>query len=144
VAVQRRRLRGFEEKEVNDMKQTLRDTIGAVLVAAIAVPYAGYLVNGEMPFIQDPRGMSAVALVLGAAAYLVIGRPVTSHRLERVFVGVIAAVAVLGVVAFALAETAAAEALLAVFVVSVVVAFAALLVNHLTLGERSASRTRTS
>jgi lysylphosphatidylglycerol synthetase-like protein (DUF2156 family) len=142
--VQQRKPRGFEEREVSDMTQTLRDAIGAVLVAAIAVPYAGYLINGEMPFIQDPRGMSAVALVLGAAAYLVIGRPVTSHRLERVFVGVVAAVAVLGVVAFALAETVAAEVLLAVFVVSVVIAFTALLVNHLTPGERGASRTRTS
>jgi hypothetical protein len=23
-------------------------------------PYAGYLINGEMPFIKDPRGMAAV------------------------------------------------------------------------------------
>ena len=126
------------------MKLTLRDTIGAVLVAAIAVPYVGYLVNGEMPFIQDPRGMSAVALVLGTAAYLVIGRPVSSQRLERAFVGVLAAVAVLGVIAFALAETAAAEALLAVFVVAAVLAFAALLVNHLTPIAHGTRHTRTS
>lgn len=42
-----------------------------MLVLAIGVPYMGYLINGEMPFIKDPRGMSAVGLVLGTIAYLV-------------------------------------------------------------------------
>ena len=41
------------------MKLTLRDGIATLLVAAILVPYVGYLVNGEMPFIKDPRGMAA-------------------------------------------------------------------------------------
>ena len=47
------------------MKLTLRDGIATLLVAAILVPYVGYLVNGEMPFIKDPRGMAATGLVLG-------------------------------------------------------------------------------
>ena len=34
----------------------------------------GYLVNGEMPFVKDPRGMSAVGLLLGQAAFLVLER----------------------------------------------------------------------
>ena len=50
------------------MRLTLRDLVATILVAAVGVPYVGYLVNGEMPFIKDPRGMSAVGLVLGAAA----------------------------------------------------------------------------
>lgn len=50
------------------MRLTLRDLVATILVAAIGVPYVGYLVNGEMPFIKDPRGMSAVGLVLGAAS----------------------------------------------------------------------------
>jgi hypothetical protein len=116
------------------MRLTPRDAVATLLVAAVVVPYVGYLVEGEMPFIQDPRGMSATALVLGAAAYLVLGRPVTSKRMERVVVALVAAVAVLGVVAFALAETAAAEVLLAVFVVSLVVGFLALLVGRAGFG----------
>ena len=40
-----------------------RDWVATLLVAAIAVPYIGYLIRGEMPFIQDPRGMSATGLV---------------------------------------------------------------------------------
>jgi hypothetical protein len=46
-----------------------RDLLATILVAAIAVPYIGYLVNGEMPLIQDPRGMSATGLVLGVLAF---------------------------------------------------------------------------
>lgn len=40
------------------MKLTLRDLVATLLVAAIAIPYVGYLVNGEMPFVKDARGMA--------------------------------------------------------------------------------------
>jgi hypothetical protein len=51
-----------------------RDLFGTILVAAIAVPYFGYLINGEMPLIKDPRGMSATGLVLGVLAFQVLRR----------------------------------------------------------------------
>lgn len=38
------------------------------LLAAIAVPYIGYLIRGDMPFVQDPRGMAAIGLVVGVVA----------------------------------------------------------------------------
>jgi hypothetical protein len=50
----------------------MKDLIGTILVAAIAVPYIGYLVRGEMPFVKDPRGMSATGLILGGVAFLVL------------------------------------------------------------------------
>jgi len=53
---------------------TWRDMTATVLVAAIVVPYVGYLLNGEMPFIQDPRGMAATGLVLGIAAAVLVDR----------------------------------------------------------------------
>ena len=56
------------------MKLKFKDLIATILFAAIAVPYVGYLINGEMPFIKDPRGMSAAGLVLGAVAFLVMRR----------------------------------------------------------------------
>jgi hypothetical protein len=34
----------------------------------IVVPYVGYLIGGDIPFINDPRGIAAVALILGFAA----------------------------------------------------------------------------
>jgi hypothetical protein len=56
------------------MRLRSKDLLASILFAAIAVPYVGYLVNGEMPFIKDPRGMSATGLVLGVVAYLVMRR----------------------------------------------------------------------
>lgn len=50
------------------MKFTWKNTAATVFVAAIVLPYVGYLVWGEMPFIQDPRGMAGTGLVLGIAA----------------------------------------------------------------------------
>ena len=50
------------------MRLTWKDAAATVLVAAIVVPYVGYLVQGSMPFIQDPEGMAGVGLVLGVVA----------------------------------------------------------------------------
>jgi hypothetical protein len=46
--------------------------MATVLVAAVAIPYVGYLIRGEMPFIQDPVGMAVtgvVGLILCFAAW---------------------------------------------------------------------------
>ena len=61
----------------------MKDLLGTILFAAIAVPYIGYLINGEMPFIKDPRGMSATGLVLGVATYLVMRRDDLSERVGK-------------------------------------------------------------
>jgi len=50
------------------MRLTWQDGTAAVLVAAIVVPYVGYVVHGQMPLINDPRAMAGVALILGLAA----------------------------------------------------------------------------
>ncbi|MGY1669810.1 hypothetical protein [Geodermatophilus sp. SYSU D00710] len=114
------------------MTSTTRNTIATVLVAAIVVPYVGYLIRGEMPFLQDPRGMGTVGLVLGLAAVAVTGRAAFApgspvHR----------AALTTGVVALALGIatvwSGTSEALLAVFIAAVVVTWA--------LGEVAATRT---
>jgi hypothetical protein len=112
------------------MKLTYRDGIAAVFVTAIIVPYVGYLVRGEMPFIQDPRGMSAIALVLGAAAFLTAGRISAATMTGRVEIGAGLCALVLGIVTVTLAETAAAEVLLGVFVGAVVVVWAIQMLHH--------------
>jgi hypothetical protein len=104
--------------------------VATILVAAIAVPYIGYLINGEMPFIKDPRGMSATGLVLGVAAYLVMRRDDLSDRVGKAETGLAVVALVLGVVALALAETAAAEVLLAVFMGSILIVWAVELLDH--------------
>jgi len=103
------------------MKTTYKDLIATVLVAAIGVPYIGYLVRGEMPFIEDPRGMAATGLVLGFAAFLVMWRGDAQNRMGVVEVTAALISLGLGLTALVLAETAAAEALLAVFMGSIAV-----------------------
>lgn len=112
------------------MKLTLRDLVATLLVLAIAVPYIGYLMNGSMPYIEDPRGMSAVGLLLGAVAFLVMRSGDELDRAGRAEAGIALVSLVLGLVALAFAETAAAEALLAVFMVSILVVWAVEMIDH--------------
>ena len=112
------------------MKLQFKDLLATTLVAAIAVPYVGYLVNGEMPFIKDPRGMSATGLVLGAVAFLVMRRDDLFDRVGKAETALAAVSLVLGLVALGLAETAAAEVLVAVFMGSILVVWAVELMDH--------------
>lgn len=113
------------------MRLTFRDWLATLLIVGIGIPYVGYLVNGEMPFVKDPRGMSAVGLVLGAAAFFVLWRGNLLDRFGkgRTLTGA-GLLLVLGLVAFAFAETAAAEILLAVFLASVLIGWALVLADH--------------
>ena len=112
------------------MKLRIRDLVATLLVVAIAVPYVGYLINGEMPFVQDPRGMAAIGLVLGAAAYLIF-RSGNAHDRVGLLENVVALVALaLGIVAVVFAEAAFAEVLLAVFMGSIAVVLVLELTDH--------------
>jgi hypothetical protein len=112
------------------MRLRARDLIATILVAAIGIPYVGYLINGEMPFIKDPRGMSALGLILGIVAFLVMRSGDAFDRLGIVEAGLATLSLALGVVALVLAETAAAEVLLAIFMVSILVVWAVELMDH--------------
>jgi hypothetical protein len=112
------------------MRLTLRDLVGTVLVAAIGVPYVGYLINGDMPFVKDQRGMSATGLILGVAAFFVLTRGNTFDRLGKIETGVGVVSLALGIVALVFAETAAADVLLAVFMGSILVVWATELMDH--------------
>lgn len=112
------------------MKLRLRDLVATLLVVAIAVPYIGYLINGEMPFVEDARGMSAIGLVLGVAAYLIF-RSGNAHDEVGLLENIVALVALaLGVVALVFAEAASAEVLLAVFMGSIAVVLVLELIDH--------------
>jgi hypothetical protein len=112
------------------MKLRVRDLVATLLVVGIGVPYVGYLMNGEMPFVKDARGMSAVGLVLGAAAYLIF-RSGNAHDRMGLAENALAIVAFgIGVVAFGFAEAAAAEVLLAIFMGSIAVVLLVELADH--------------
>jgi hypothetical protein len=112
------------------MRLKMKDLVATILFAAIAVPYVGYLINGEMPFIKDPRGMSATGLVLGVVAYLVMRRDDLFDRVGKAETALALASLALGMVALVLAETAAAEVLLAVFMGSILLVWAVELLDH--------------
>lgn len=112
------------------MRKTMRDVVGSLLFLAIGIPYVGFLVNGEMPFVQDERGMSAVGLILGAAAYLVLRNGDPLDRIGKVEATVAVVSLALGLTALVFAETAAAAALLAAFMGSLVVVWAFELADH--------------
>lgn len=112
------------------MRLKVRDLVAILLVAAIAVPYVGYLIDGDMPFVQDARGMSAVGLLLGAAAFLVLLGGNKRDRAGKIEIGVTMVSGVLGLVALGFAETAAAEVLLAIFMGSILVVLAIVLIDH--------------
>lgn len=112
------------------MRLTRRDAIASVLVALIAIPYIAYLINGSAPFIQDARGMSSAGLVLGTAAFLIMRSGDERDRYGWAEIGLAGISLVLGFIAVIFAETAASEALLAVFMISILVVFAVELVEH--------------
>jgi hypothetical protein len=112
------------------MRPKLYDAIATALVAAIVVPYVGYLVNGSMPFIKDERGMSATGLVLGVIAFLVAWRRWTGEHLTRVEQALGWLSLVVGIVALGFAETTAATVLLAVFMATIVVTWAVEMLHH--------------
>jgi hypothetical protein len=112
------------------MRLTLRDLVATILVAAIGVPYVGYLIDGDMPFVKDARGMSAVGLVLGALAFLVLRTGNADDRVGTFETWGAVASMLLGFAALAFAETAAAEVLLAVFMGSILVVFLFEVADH--------------
>jgi hypothetical protein len=112
------------------MKLKVKDLVATVFVAAIAAPYVGYLIDGDMSFVEDARGMSGVGLVLGLAAYLALERGDAFDKVDKAETGLALVSLALGLVALALAETAAAEVLLAVFMGSILVVWLVKLADH--------------
>jgi hypothetical protein len=122
------------------MRLKTRDVLASILLVLVAIPYVGYLINGEMPFVEDTRGMSAVGLVLATVAFLVVWR---GDRQNKVwwFTALVTTSLALGVVALALAETAAAEAMLAVFMASILVVWAVEMIDRAINGDGQRSAT---
>ena len=104
------------------MRLTKKDAFATILVAAIVVPYVGYLVRGSMPFIEDPRGMAATGLILGLLALAFLDRSAFGSG-TFAWIEATGGLVSLGLGIAALwAETN--EALLGAFVVSIVIVWA--------------------
>ena len=113
------------------MRIKAKDVGATLLVAAVAVPYVGYVARGEMPLVEDPRAMAGIGLVLGAVAFFVMLRGDAFDRSGKVEAAMAVVSLALGVVAYELSDTAAAQVLLAVFMVSIALVWALKLVDHI-------------
>lgn len=130
------------------MRITGKDAIASVLVAAIVIFYIGYVANGSMPLVQDPTGMAAVGLILGAVA-AAIGGWIALHegRVAEITTGALGIVsAVLGILALLgehVFSATASQWVLGAFMAGVVTLWALSLVRHsgaLTAERRPTSR----
>jgi hypothetical protein len=104
------------------MRLTTRDVVVTLLVAAVVVPYAGYLVRGDMPFVEDPRGMGGIGLLFGFLAVLLVGRAAFQRDIPHRVALTSGVVALALGVATIWAETS--ETLLACFMAAIVVTWA--------------------
>jgi hypothetical protein len=113
-----------------DMRLTLRDGAATVLLAAVLVPYIGYVATGSMPFVQDPEGMASTGIVFGVVA-AIIGGWVAIKHVETVLLG--GASMALGMVAAVTEHTfdlATRNGILAGFVGTLVLLWGAALLRH--------------
>lgn len=101
-----------------------------LLVVAVLVPYVGYLLNGDVPLIDDARQMASTGLLLGGVAFWVIR---SGHRplpLGKIEAGSAALAVLLYILTIALSTTAASELLLAAFMLSLMLVLALDLAEH--------------
>lgn len=112
---------------------TARDAFATVLAAAVAVPYVGYLVRGEMPFINDPRGMAGVGIVGLILSFVAWGIGIRSTFGK---VMLVVGLATLGVgIAAAFVGAEGSELLLAIFMGAIAVVYIAETGYHALFGE---------
>lgn len=96
------------------MERSTRQIVAGGLVAATVIPYLGYAIGGEMPFIQDARGMAFTGLALGAVAWFILGARAFGARWLGIGGAIVAAA--LGIVAAVLETGTASSVFLGAFV----------------------------
>lgn len=112
-----------------------RDIVATLLVAAIVIPYIGYLVNDGMPFIKDSRGMAGTALILGLAACAIGGSATGTPGIVVKLTGALGVLTLTLGFATLLTEH---EVLLALFIGSIVLLWAIATVRHVVVGREPA------
>jgi hypothetical protein len=115
---------------------TFKDAIASVVLAVVAIPYVGYLVRGEMPFIQDPRGMATTGIV---GLLLLFGAWGLGTRTTFGKVMLLLGVGAVGLgVAAALVGAEGSEVLLALFMGAIAIVYVAETAYHARFGDQEA------
>lgn len=117
------------------MRLVWKDAVATVLVAAIVVPFVGYMATGSMPYVQDPTGMAGLALALGLLAAVAggwwepVSRTAVGYATAAIGVGSLA-IGILALVSENFLDLAVRDGLLIAFVGSIVVLWATALLHH--------------
>jgi hypothetical protein len=111
------------------MERSTRQVVAGGLVAATLIPYLGYAIGGEMPFIHDARGMAFTGLALGAVAWFILGARAFGARWLGIGGAVVAAA--LGIVAAGLETGTASSVFLGAFVAVIVAMYLVSLYEYL-------------
>jgi hypothetical protein len=115
---------------------TIRDAFATVMLVAVGIPYVGYLIRGEMPFIQDPRGMAGVGLIGLLLSFAAWGMG-THTTFGKVMLLLGAAAIGLGVAA-AIIGAEGSEILLGIFMGAIALVYLAETVYHALFGDPEA------
>src|SRR5687767_2649950 len=110
------------------MKFNRKEMLATALVAAILVPYVGYSISGSMPMVADARGMGATGLLLGMAAWMMLGSDAFGPRWLGVG-GALVATA-LGATAAILETGTASTVFLGAFIAVIVAMWLVAMVHH--------------
>jgi hypothetical protein len=110
----------------------VRDLAATGLVVVLVAVYLGFLAYGELPLIENTRDMTALALILGGAVIYVLLGVEQYDAVGWIILAAAVVAVVLGVLALILAETAAADVLLAAFVATVLIVWAIELTEHIS------------
>jgi hypothetical protein len=125
--------------EVEEMSFSRKDIVTTAAVAAILVPYLGYLLGADVPFVHTAREMAATALLLGIVAATAAGGPAYPGPHGRTAGWISALTAGGGTALIVWAEPGLlSELLLALFIGSIV------LVWRLVVPPQVAARNRTA
>lgn len=101
-----------------------RTGTATLVVAAIVVPYLGYVVAGSMPFVGDAQDMAAIGIIFGVAAALLVGLDGFRGRWGRWATVTALGSAALGFGTLWAEAGAPSEIMLAAFVASMIAAWA--------------------
>ena len=115
----------------------VRDLVATVLVVAVAVPYVDLLVGGDLTLIEDVRGMAGTGIVLGAVAFCVLAWHDALDRAGKVAAALAVVSIGLGFTTYQLHDSPVAPILLVLFMVSLLVVWAAKVADHAGVGPPS-------
>jgi hypothetical protein len=112
------------------MRLGVRDAVAALLMAAILAPYASLLVRGRAPYVDDVRAMTAVAMILGYAGFVIADHITPATSLGRAEIGFAAVTLLLGAVTLVFATTVLGQLLLGAFVTGILLTWGIQLLDH--------------